>query len=205
MPASELARRQGNGHLAQVILMNKVHLTPTASAPQSLVSSARPRSRLAGTLLAAVWALQTGAGSLAPAVALAGPAEESKAINAKGAAQFKKGEYLDAAQAFEKAYALDQRDFRVLRYAGRAWQEIGHLERALTLLERYYSLETEPDLKASILGNLEKLRKSTPEERADALDKGCAKYPQAKLEVEAARALEALGYRLRAAAGRPAL
>lgn len=148
---------------------------------------------MASAALIVVWALQAAAGSLTPAIALAGPVEESKALNAKGAALFKKGEYLEAALAFEKAYALDPRDFRVLRYAGRSWQEIGHWDRALTLLERYYSLETEPDLKASVLAYLDKLRKATPEERADALDKGAAKYPQARLEVEAARALESLG------------
>lgn len=133
------------------------------------------------------------AAQLGPSTALAGPAEESKALNNKGAGLFKKGEYFEAALAFEKAYALDARDFRVLRYAGRAWQEIGHWDRALTLLERYFSLESEADLKASLLPNLEKLRKTTPRERAEALASAATRYPQARLEEEAARALQALG------------
>lgn len=147
----------------------------------------------AGRAIAWACALATVSSSLAPAVALAAAVDDAKALNAKGAGLFKKGEYFDAAVAFEKAYALDARDFRVLRYAGRAWQEIGHWERALTLLERYYALETEEDLKTSVLANLEKLRKATPAERAEALEKGAARYPQARLEEEAARALEGLG------------
>lgn len=149
--------------------------------------------RRVGRVIAWASALATASSTVAPTLAIAAAVDDAKALNAKGAALFKKGEYFDAAEAFEKAYALDARDFRVLRYAGRAWQEIGHWERALTLLERYYALETEDDLKASVLPNLEKLRKATPAERADALEKGAARYPQARLEEEAARALEALG------------
>ena len=137
--------------------------------------------------------LAVSASSLAPATGFAGPADESKALNAKGAALFKKGDYLEAALAFERAYALDARDFRVLRYAGRAWQEIGHWERALSLLERYYGLESEADLKASLLPNLEKLRKTTARQRAEALEQAATRYPQARLEEEAARALQGLG------------
>ncbi|MBM4346131.1 MAG: hypothetical protein FJ100_22385 [Deltaproteobacteria bacterium] len=121
------------------------------------------------------------------------PAVEANALATKGAALFAKGEYLEAAGLFERAYALDAKGFRVLRYAGRAWQEIGHWERALTLLERYYALETEPSLRETVLANLDKLRKATPRDKALALDGAARKYPQARLEDQAAQALEALG------------
>ncbi len=131
-------------------------------------------------------------GPVLPREALASAADESKAMAAKGAALFKKAEYLGAAQAFEKAFALDARDFRVLRYAGRAWQEVGHWDRALTLLERYQSLETDPELKASVQANIDLLRKATPREKAERLERAVQAYPQAHLEEEAAAALEAL-------------
>ena len=148
----------------------------------------RPRGGLSALALAVALAF-TGL----PLSAFAGAAEDAKALNVKGADLFKKGDFLAAAQAFEKAYALDSRDFRVLRYAGRAWQEIGFYERALTLLERYYGLETEAKAKETLLPSLEKLRKATPLERAAALEQSTKKYPQAHLEDEAAKALEALG------------
>lgn len=122
-----------------------------------------------------------------------GPLDQAKVLAGKGAALFAKGEYFDAAQAFDKAYSLDPRDFRVLRYAGRAWQEIGFYERAQMLLERYYAQETDPKAKETLLPNLEKLRQATPRDKAEALERGAAKYPQAKLEQEAAKAYEALG------------
>ena len=114
-------------------------------------------------------------------------------MNVKGADLFKKGDFLAAAQAFEKAYALDSRDFRVLRYAGRAWQEIGFFERAQTLLERYYGLETDAKAKETLLPSLEKLRSATPRAKAEALEAAAKKYPEARLEDEAAKAWETVG------------
>ncbi|MBI5610114.1 MAG: tetratricopeptide repeat protein [Deltaproteobacteria bacterium] len=120
-------------------------------------------------------------------------AEESKVMAVKGADLFKKGQFLDAAQAFEKAYALDAKDFRVLRYAGRAWQEVGFYDRALKLLTRYLEIETDAELVQSAKANVAKLKATTPAERAAALDQATRKYPQARLEDEAAKAYEALG------------
>lgn len=143
----------------------------------------------------AAWAclavLTCGVGAFA-GTAWASAVDDSKTQAAKGAALFKKADYLGAAQAFEKAFALDARDFRVLRYAGRSWQEVGHWERALNLLERYQSLETDDALKASVQPNIDLLRKATPRERAERLEKAVQTYPQARLEEEAAAALEGL-------------
>ncbi len=51
--------------------------------------------------------------------ASAAPSESASAWNDKGAALFKRKQYVEASAAFERAYAIDPRDFRVLRYAVR--------------------------------------------------------------------------------------
>ncbi len=131
----------------------------------------------------------------APSAAAAGPTESALALNDKGAALFKRKQYVEAAAAFERAYAIDPRDFRVLRYAGRCWQEIGDWERALALLERYVKLETDAEARATIQPSLDKLRAATPAQKAEALAAATRAYPHARLEEAAARALEALGGR----------
>ncbi len=88
---------------------------------------------------------------------------------------------------------MDPRDFRVLRYASRAWQEIGFFDRAQTLLERYYGQETDHEARETLLPSLEKLRTARPLAKAQALDAATQKYPEARLEVEAAKAWESLG------------
>lgn len=130
---------------------------------------------------------------LHPTVVRAGPAEDSLAVARHGAEHFKAQRYYEAAVEFEKAYALDPQDLKNLRYAGRAWQEVGYWERALVLLERYFALEPDPALKQSILEKLEPLRQATPLQKAEALDKATQRFPQAHLEEEAAQAFERLG------------
>ncbi len=130
--------------------------------------------------------------TLLPAVALAG-AEEAQVNARKGAEYFKANAFYEAALEFEKAYGQDPQDLKNLRYAGRAWQEVGYWERALVLLERYYSLETDAKLKESVLEKLEPLRKATPRDKAEALDTATRKFAQAHLEPEAAKAFESLG------------
>lgn len=129
---------------------------------------------------------------LAVSTAVAVPADTSAALAAEGAALFKRNEYLDAARTFDRAIALDGKDFRLLRYAGRAWQEVGHWPKALDLLERYDRQEPEVALRATLLPNLDKLRKATPQERAEALEGACQRYPQAGLEADAGKAFEVL-------------
>jgi tetratricopeptide (TPR) repeat protein len=131
--------------------------------------------------------------ALLPTVALAGPAEDALATARRGAEHFKVQHFYEAAVEFEKAYALDPQDLKNLRYAGRAWQEVGYWDRALVLLERYYGEEKDAALKESILEKLEPLRKASPREKAEALDTATKKFPQAHLEDEAAKAFEGLG------------
>lgn len=128
-----------------------------------------------------------------PASAFAGQAEESLAMAQQGADHFKKNEFYEAALKFERAWQLDPKDPKYLRYAGRAWQEVGHWKRARELLELYFEVETNAEHKLSILEKLEPLRKATPEATAEALAEATKKYPQAKLAGEAALAFEALG------------
>ncbi len=111
----------------------------------------------------------------------------------KGAESFKNNQFYEAAIHFERAAQLDPADPRNLRYAGRAWQELGHWKRALVLLEAYLRIETNPEYKASILGKIELLRRATPRQIAEALTGALAKYPQARLEAETARAWEEAG------------
>lgn len=128
-----------------------------------------------------------------PAVAAAAPADDARQFAAKGAESFKTQQYYEAAVAFEKAAQLDPSDPKNLRYAGRAWQEVGHLRKALLLLEAYLKIETDPALKASAEEKIAPLRALTSKQVLDALLVALAKYPQARLEPEAARAYEEIG------------
>ena len=158
---------------------------------------ARYRAQLHG--ISARWltwglALALVAPIAAPAqVALAAAADDAAASAQKGAESFKNNQFYEAAVQFERAAQLDPADPRNLRYAGRAWQELGHWKRALVLLEAYLRIETNAEHKASILEKIELLRRATPRQIADALTAALAKYPHARLEAEAARAWEEEG------------
>lgn len=119
--------------------------------------------------------------------------EKSFALAKEGAGHYKAKRYLEAARLFEEAYRVNPVDPRNLRYAGSAWNKVGHWERALNLLERYSQLATNAAHRQSIQPRIAELKKKTPRERADQLALATVKYPQGKLEIEAARALERLG------------
>lgn len=125
--------------------------------------------------------------------AWATPIEDAEAAAKKGAESFKNNQFHEAAVQFERAAQLDPTDPRNLRYAGRAWQELGHWKRALVLLEAYLRIESNPEHRASIMDKIELLRRASPIEVAEALTGALAKYPQARLEAEAARAWEEAG------------
>ncbi|MBM4344724.1 MAG: hypothetical protein FJ100_15265 [Deltaproteobacteria bacterium] len=127
-----------------------------------------------------------------PGLAWAG-ADEARQFAEKGAEAFKAAQYWEAAVAFEKAAQLDPSDPKNLRYAGRAWQEVGHLRKALVLLEAYLKIEPDAALKASAEGKIAPLRNLTPLQHVEALSAALVKYPQARLEPEAAKAHEEIG------------
>lgn len=149
--------------------------------------------RFAAVRTLTAWALlaQSAAALSVPAVAFAA-AEDPKAWAKKGAEAFNKGDFLGAARAFEKAAQLDPSDPKNLRYAGRAWQQVGHWKRALVLLEMYLKIEPNPEHRASIMEFVEPLRKATPRQVAEALDAALARFPQGRLEGEAAQLWEDL-------------
>lgn len=130
---------------------------------------------------------------LLPSLALAGPVEDAQEHAGKGLELFKKEQFYDAALAFEEAVKLDPTDARNLFYCGRAWQQVGFWTRAKTLLERYLVLEKDEALRTKIMPKLTELRNATPVQIAAALGEATQKYPQARLEAEAAQAYEKLG------------
>lgn len=132
----------------------------------------------------------------APRLAFTQPnAAESVSLARQAAGEFKATRFLRAARAFEKAYRLNPIDPRNLRYSGRAWQEVGHWERALNLLKRYAQLETNATYRLSIQPRIRTLQKKTARQRAERLAIATVKYPQGQLEIEAAQSLERLGER----------
>lgn len=140
---------------------------------------------LCGWLLAAL--------TLLPGEATGQDAMQAQVHAQEGAEHFKAGRFLQAARAFEVAFQHDPTNARIVRYAGRAWQEVGHWDRARRLLERYLVLETDPELKASIAGRLEKLQAASPRAVAEALQQATARFPLGRLERDAGVAWERLG------------
>ncbi len=124
---------------------------------------------------------------------LSQPAQAQKSDEAvdyaqEGAGHFKGGRYLKAARAFEKAVRLDPSDRTFLRYAGRAWQEVGHIERARRLLQLYMTLESDEKFKTSIAPKVKILEAATPRLIAEELLKATRRYPMGRLEGDAAGA-----------------
>lgn len=72
---------------------------------------------------------------------LAGPAQAKpdpgKAIADEAAMLFKERKFLEAAELFERSFALNPRKLVRLRNAGRAYEEAGRLEYACLIFERY--------------------------------------------------------------------
>jgi hypothetical protein len=119
--------------------------------------------------------------------------EKSLQFAQQGAQHFGEKHYLQAARSFESAYRLNPSDPLYLRYSGRGWQEVGHWERARQLLERYYTLEKDPNRKATILKHLGRLRGATPLVIAERLRFATETYPGQGLELDAGFAFEKLG------------
>ncbi len=71
------------------------------------------------------------------------PSEEAARYDAKGKAAYQKGRHDDAAAAFELAYRADPLP-RFLHNLGRCYERQGDLSRAVEVLERYVSEETDP-------------------------------------------------------------
>ena len=119
-------------------------------------------------------------------------AEDAAAHAGEGATHFKAGRYLKAARAFEKAVRIDPSNRVYLRYVGRAWQEVGHIERARRMLQLYMTLETDEKLRESIAPKVKVLEAATPKVVADELLKATRKHPMGRLEADTAAAFARL-------------
>ena len=119
-------------------------------------------------------------------------AEDAAAHAQEGAGHFKAGRYLKAARAFEQAVGIDPSNRRYLRYTGRAWQEVGHIERARRMLQLYMTLETDEKLKESIAPQVKVLEAATPQVIAEQLLAATRKHPMGRLEGDTAAAFARL-------------
>ena len=111
---------------------------------------------------------------------LAGPAlakpDAGKAIADDAAVRFKEGKFLEAAELFERSFALNPRKLVRLRNAGRAYEEAGRLEYACLIFERYLQQAPVSAEKVEVKQRLERLRRllelvpqSKPETGGDAV------------------------------------
>lgn len=109
--------------------------------------------RLAPRILAAAVALA----ALAPAPLQAKP-DAGKVIADEAAGHFKAGRYLQAAELFERSFALQPGKLVRLRNAGRAYEEAGRLEYACLIFERYLQLAPPSKESAEVRQRLTRLR-----------------------------------------------
>lgn len=106
---------------------------------------------------------------LAPRPLLAKP-DAGKIIADEAAGHFKAGRFLQAAEMFERSFALNPSKFVRLRNAGRAYEEAGKLEYACLIFERYLQLAPQSPETAEVKQRLGRLREQlalTPPAKAD--------------------------------------
>ena len=117
------------------------------------------RARLSTLCVRCAWPLVVAlpvvvALPLLPAPALAAPKDPGKAAADDAALAFKEGRFHDAAEGFEKAFALGPDKIVRLRNAGRAWEEAGKLEYARTKFQRYLDKAPPGPERAEVVGRL---------------------------------------------------
>lgn len=113
-------------------------------------------SVLANTLFCCAVGAAMAPATLGP-VSLAFAAVKSdagKALADEAAALFKQGHYLQAAELFERSFALAPDKLVRLRNAGRAYEEAGRLDHAKLLFERYLSLAPESPERTEVVERL---------------------------------------------------
>ncbi|MBM4345777.1 MAG: tetratricopeptide repeat protein [Deltaproteobacteria bacterium] len=128
--------------------------------------------QLARNAVAAVALCAVGAAHLTAVASHAAPAARQdlgKPLADEAAAHFKEGRFQQAAELFERAFALNPEKLVRLRNAGRAYEEAGRLEYAKLLFERY--LQQAPD------GS----EKDEVKQRVDRIDETLAARKQAEL------------------------
>lgn len=107
---------------------------------------------------------------LAPRPLLAKP-DAGKTIADEAAGHFKAGRFLQAAEMFERSFALNPSKLVRLRNAGRAYEEAGKLEYACLIFERYLQLAPQSAESAEVKQRLGRLREQlalTPPAKSEA-------------------------------------
>lgn len=113
--------------------------------------------------------LALAAAPLPPQPAWAKP-DAGKVIADEAAGHFKAGRFLQAAEMFERSFALNPSKLVRLRNAGRAYEEAGKLEYACLIFERYLQLAPASAEAAEVKQRLVRLREQlalTPPARAE--------------------------------------
>ncbi|MEY3013258.1 MAG: hypothetical protein RIT45_1993 [Pseudomonadota bacterium] len=154
--------------------------------------------------LVLVVALTSMVATTLPRGAVARSAIEARAakMSDEAAAHFKAGRYLEAAERFEQAYALDPEVLVRLRNAGRAWEEAGRPDRARHCFERYLEKEQDPALRKDAEERIAKARAAI-EARSQAENSAPSATPAASGKGEHATTAGAAGdVTVHAASGR---
>ncbi len=86
-------------------------------------------------------------------------ARQAKQLSNRAALLFKRGDFVVAAEFFERAYALDPQVSIRLRNAGRAYEEGKRIARALHCFKRYLTLCDEPKLIEDVKGRIARLHR----------------------------------------------
>lgn len=101
---------------------------------------------------------------LAIALAIGGPAQaaspkrdDGKPLADEAAARFKEGKFAEAAELFERSFALSPDKLVRLRNAGRAYEEAGKLEAAKVAFERYVTQAPEGPEKQEVRERLQRI------------------------------------------------
>ena len=110
--------------------------------------------------------------------------DAGKALADEAAALFKQGQYLQAAELFERSFALAPDKLVRLRNAGRAYEEAGRLDHAKLLFERYLSLAPESPERTEVVERLRRLElRLESDKRAEEM----ARQEALRAKVKAAR------------------
>ncbi len=122
----------------------------------------------------------------------AAKADPGKALSDEAAAKFKEGKFLEAAELFERAFALSPDRLVRLRNAGRAYEEAGRLDYARLLFARYLQQAPEGPEKKEVADRVAALdQKLAEQKRAEAERQAAAQASEAAKSAPVATAVQA--------------
>lgn len=117
-----------------------------------------------------VSATVAGPGGVAPfgviaSAHAAGRTDTGKALADEAAGLFKAGKYLQAAELFERSFALSPDKLVRLRNAGRAYEEAGRLDNARLVFERYLALAPASPEREEVAARLARVQEALAAQR----------------------------------------